>query len=229
MNISASSLLRRLFSAVLRTRLVPDLKIDSCRLGSDYGGWAIIPGLIDQDSIIYSFGVGEDASFDLALIESYGATVFAFDPTPKAIKWVEQQNIGANFRFFPLGISDGDGQMTVYAPENPSHVSYTVLEGLPGRHDAVSVEVRRLPTIMHELGHDRLDILKMDIEGAEYRVIHDICQSNIRPKQILLEFHHFMPGLEYQTTVASVRELRKCGYRVFSISPSGHEFSLIHY
>jgi len=30
----------------------------------------------------------------------------------------------------------------------------------------------------------------MDIEGAEYEVIDDLIASGIRPKQILVEFHH---------------------------------------
>jgi len=34
-------------------------------------------------AVVYSLGIGEDISFDLALIEKYGARVHAFDPTPK--------------------------------------------------------------------------------------------------------------------------------------------------
>ena len=37
---------------------------------------------------------------------------------------------------------------------------------------------------MKELGHNKIDILKMDIEGAEYAVINDIERSGIRPEQI---------------------------------------------
>ena len=34
----------------------------------------------------------------------------------------------------------------------------------------------------------------MDIEGAEYDVIDDILNSNIRIHQILVELHHRFPG-----------------------------------
>ncbi|GIS18490.1 MAG: hypothetical protein CM15mP120_04060 [Pseudomonadota bacterium] len=43
---------------------------------------------------------------------------------------------------------------------------------------------------MRDLGHDHLDVLKMDIEGAEYAVLDDMLQSNILPDQLLVEFHH---------------------------------------
>lgn len=36
--------------------------------GSRYGGWAIGEGSVGSDSVVYSFGIGEDASFDLGLI-----------------------------------------------------------------------------------------------------------------------------------------------------------------
>lgn len=53
------------------------------RFGSDYGGWDVVTTSIDNHSIVYSFGVGEDASFDTALIEKFNLTIHAFDPTPK--------------------------------------------------------------------------------------------------------------------------------------------------
>jgi hypothetical protein len=60
-------------------------------LGTVYGGWTICLDGISESSIVYSFGVGEDASFDLAVIERYGAEVHAFDPTPSSIDWVNKQ------------------------------------------------------------------------------------------------------------------------------------------
>ena len=44
--------------------------------------------------------------------------------------------------------------------------------------------------MMRDLGHDHLDVLKMDIEGAEYAVLDDMLQSDILPDQLLVEFHH---------------------------------------
>lgn len=207
---------------------VPEIPVTSTRFGSAYGGWDVIPALLGRDAVVYSFGVGEDASFDLALIEQFGITVHAFDPTPKAIAWVGRQHFNDRFRFFPVGIADEDGEVLAYAPEDPAHASYSVISGLPGRAVAIPIAVKRLATIMQELGHDHVDLLKMDIEGAEYRVIDDLCRSGIRPKQILLEFHHFLPGMDARTTRTSLRALRKCGYRIFSVTPSGHEYGLVH-
>src|SRR5215217_3108537 len=48
---------------------------DLRRLGSRYGGWTIPTSLLSSDSICYSAGVGEDVTFDLALIERLGCDV----------------------------------------------------------------------------------------------------------------------------------------------------------
>ena len=40
----------------------PDYNCHHEKFGSEYGGWNVALEQIDQNSIIYSFGVGEDAS-----------------------------------------------------------------------------------------------------------------------------------------------------------------------
>ncbi len=62
-----------------------DCRRATVRLGSPHAGWDVEVVGIDQDSVVYSFGVGEDVSFDLDLISRCGCTIHAFDPTPKAV------------------------------------------------------------------------------------------------------------------------------------------------
>jgi len=56
------------------------------KLGANYGGWYIPNDIkLDEDSIIYSGGVGEDISFDLLLSDKYNSNVILIDPTKRAI------------------------------------------------------------------------------------------------------------------------------------------------
>ena len=80
---------------------------------------------------------------------------------------------------------------------------------------------------MRQLGHDQIDILKMDIEGAEYDVINDISMSDTRPKQILVEFHHRFPGVGIDRTKQAISRLKSMGYGLFSISATHEEFCFI--
>jgi hypothetical protein len=80
---------------------------------------------------------------------------------------------------------------------------------------------------MGELGHDKIDLLKMDIEGAEYSVLADLLASHIRVDQLLVEFHHRFPEVGVNKTKGAIKALNAAGYRIFSVSPSGEEFGFL--
>ena len=196
--------------------------------GTEYGGWTIIPEALSDSSVVYSFGIGEDASFDLEVIAHYGVEVHAFDPTPKSIRWVKNQTWPAQFHFYPLGIGASDRMATFYPPENPDHVSHTILPRNAALGQAIQVQLLRLKTIADMLDHDEITILKMDIEGAEYEVIDDLIKtSEIRVQQVLVEFHHFLPNVAPEDTQAAIHKLVAAGYEVFNISKRGFEYSLV--
>lgn len=204
-----------------------ECRIHKERFGSDYGSFDVATRHLNPDAVVYSFGVGEDVTFDLGLIDRFGLTVHAFDPTPRSIEWAKRQSFPRAFVMHEYGIADMDGEVPFYLPLNPAHVSHTILNTKAASDRTVQVPVRRLSTILQEIGHDRIDLLKMDIEGAEYAVIEDISRSTIRPGQILVEFHHRFPGVGIEQTRKAVNTLRTMGYCLFSVSETGEEYSFI--
>jgi FkbM family methyltransferase len=210
-----------------RVKLAGRAKCEQVSLGTEYGGYAVCPTSLGESSIVYSFGVGTDISFDEALIALSGVTVHAFDPTPRSVEWVKAQSLPERFVFHPWGIASFDGTASFHAPKDPTHVSHTVLEGGNVGTGTVEVPVLRLQTIMSQLGHQRIDILKMDIEGAEYDVLPDVLGSGLPIPQILIEFHHRRSGVPLERTQAAVRALEQAGYRAFHESASGYEFSFV--
>lgn len=196
--------------------------------GSEYGGWAVADHLLGPRSTVYSVGIGEDISFDLSLIRTRGVTIHAFDPTPRSLRWLRTQSIPEKFVVHPYGLADLDGQLAFFPPADPGHASFSIAGqvGTPGV--SVVLPVKRLSTIMEELNHDAIDLLKLDVEGAEYGVIRDLVSSGLRVKQVLVEFHHAMPQIDETATRESVALLNSAGFLITAISPGGAEYSFMH-
>jgi FkbM family methyltransferase len=177
------------------------------RLGGDYGGWVVPTSLLSRDSICYLAGVGEDTTFDEALIERFGCQVFAFDPTPKAVRHGERVAESLpSFHFLAVGLAGSDGNRRFYPPADPSHASYSI-DNLQKTTAAVSADCLSLTTLMRRLGHDRIDLLKLDIEGSEYEVLEALREARVEPTVICVEFHG--PRSHQRT---AMRELARSGY-----------------
>lgn len=211
------------FEFYMRNQVKPAKKI----FGTKYGGHCVALQELDSNSIVYSVGLGFDISFDLELIETYGLTVFGFDPTPKSIEYIQSTELPERFKLFDYGMSGKDGVMTFNPPIDSTHVSFTTTDRPETNDQSIEVEMKALSTIMKENQHHEIDILKMDIEGSEYGVIDEICNNKILVKQILIEFHHHFSTIPVSRTKKAISKLNQNGWKVFNVSVNGHEISLI--
>ncbi|WDF67784.1 FkbM family methyltransferase [Sphingobacterium oryzagri] len=196
--------------------------------GSDYGGFYVHPDALTKDAIVYSFGIGQDISFDRQIIARHDCQVFGFDPTPKSINWVASQDIPDNFNFYPYGLGVKTEEVKFHLPKNKDHVSGSIFDHrLVCDDDYVSVPLKSFSDILKETGHKYIDVLKMDIEGSEYVVIDSILAAGIPIKQLLLETHErfFEDGTEKGKQF--FKTLHAYGYRIFAISDTYQEISLI--
>jgi FkbM family methyltransferase len=218
-------LTRRLRLGVLKTavprlvRVVP--RDDLERIGSDYGGWWVPTRLIDEDCVVYAAGVGEDASFDLGLIDRFGCRVWAMDPTPRSIAY--SGRVGEpRWDFLPFGLWQKDAVVHFHPPADSAHVSHSATEAR-GRGPGFDAQCHTVTTVMEKLGHDRIDLLKLDIEGAEGPVLDQMLQAGIRPRVLCVEFD--APDSP-ATFLRRLKRLRRAGYTVRRIE--GRNYSFTH-
>jgi FkbM family methyltransferase len=194
------------------------------------GDWSLWTEPLHASSIIYSFGVGDNVAWDRAMIDRLGCTVLAFDPTPASIAWVRSQSLPSQFVFHDLGLSNFDGELPFYPPRKvgSTHYSQEHRGGLFDRQQPVLGQVRRLATIMHSLGHERLDVLKLDIEGSEFEAIPDILASGIEVGQLLVEIHYHFRSRSFRAGMDLVRQIKESGMDCVSVSPRGFEFTFVN-
>ncbi len=205
-----------------------DISVEYEVLGSDYGGWPVAVSDVGPGTTIFSFGAGTDISFDLAAIERFGCNVLVFDPTPKSVAWMNSQTLPEQLTFHPIGIDQADGKVQLFSPHNPDHVSFAINPAPSAKGQfSITANVMRLESIVADIACAPPDILKLDVEGFEYRVLSDILSCPIRPAQLLVEFHHGKYGFDTSDTARSVASLKNAGYRTFHVSLSGREYGFI--
>jgi len=200
----------------------------SCKTSALYGGdhgWVVDESLLNKESVIYSVGVGSNIDFDLELINSFGATVHAFDPTPRSIEWVKSQKLPKHFIFHPFGLSAENGHMDFFPPAKASSTHFSPIDRYGDTNNVVRAPVKDIDTIASELNHKEIDLLKMDIEGAEYEVIEALPKNRVAINQILIEFHHMYKGIPISKTVDAISTLSNLGFELFNISQRTYEFS----
>nr|WP_281719804.1 FkbM family methyltransferase [Nitrosomonas nitrosa] len=221
------------------------------RLGTAYGGWIIpVDNGLTAGSLCYCAGAGEDISFECALVEQFGCRVRVIDPTPRAIQHfhdlaqavrsgvkfpvnsstVDFYSIAAShldrLEFLPVGLADKDTDMKFFLPQNPTHVSCSVVN-LQKTAQYFTAPCLRLSSIMNRQRDGSIDLLKIDIEGAEYGVIEDMVASGLLPRLLLIEFdeaHTPLDGKAPERISRHIALLAHSGMRCIAVEGSNATF-----
>jgi FkbM family methyltransferase len=114
-----------------------------------------------------------------------------------------------------LAVSDADGVIAISNLDN--HLRNTVLEA---DGDRIEVPARRIDTLAGELGIDRIDLLKMNIEGAERQAIQGLGEVLASTRHVCISCHDFLAddgGTEELRTKGVVCDfLVERGFRVIT-------------
>jgi FkbM family methyltransferase len=195
------------------------------KIGSACGGWIVPTHLLNRASICYCVGVGEDITFDMGLIARFGCNVFAYDPTPRAALHVQKHAADcANYVYERVGLWDTNEVVRFYAPANPQNVSHSALN-LQKTDDYFEAPCKRLNTLLAENGHERITLLKLDIEGAEYKVVDSILADQLPIDIVCVEYDEAFHPLDdrYRERIAaSVKSVLDAGYSVVAIGAPGN-------
>lgn len=220
---------RALYTAIDRDVFIqPSIQVKGERHGSDYGGWVILPDSLKPSSIVISAGLGHDITFDVSIIAKYGCKVVGYDPDPKAYAYHDKDSFPPGFEWRRIGLSDKSEKMKLYKPPREDWVSGTLIQGAILHSDKYDiVEVLDVAVVLASFPAE-IDVLKMDIEGAEYAVVEKLLSSGAIKyvRQLLIEYHH---GKKYRgsDTKRSVAKILNAGYELFYVSDVGHEFSFL--
>jgi FkbM family methyltransferase len=173
--------------------------------------------------VVYDFGIRNEPDFGVILAQPpFNCQVHAFDPSPITREWFEQNHELKNLPNYHLyyyggGAHDEEiilreydwGQVSIYQyPSSVVNGNDCYVDGPHvdkcrfhkfGDQKQHKLPVRSVESIMKELGHEQISILKLDVEGSEYRMLETLIRSGTCQKivQLTLEWHHFGYDLRY--------------------------------
>ncbi len=182
------------------------------------GNYHIDGSILNKDSVVYSCGVGKNIRFDKAIHEQFGCDVNMFDPTSIAVEFMKTVTDRPCLRFHPWGIWTEDATMKFYFKDGSlgslQNLSVTNLEQTD---NYCELDCYTLTTIMKKLGHDRIDVLKMDIEGAALPILQHLLQGEIRPGQMVFEVEKGKKSLLWfhWSVYHLLRRMKRAGYTLF--------------
>lgn len=167
-------------------------RTDLVNLGTAAAGWIVPAHVLHKGSICYCAGVGYDLSFELELIRRFWCRVFGFDPSPRAKNFVAR--IGAEavgFDFHGLALGDRDGTKQFANTADQTYISAPAISANSDLHltdKHYETLCRRVSTLMEELGHKHLALLKLDLDSGTHDVVARLLADGVRPSILCLSF-----------------------------------------
>lgn len=100
--------------------------------------------------------------------------VHAFEPNPKVFRWLArnaQLNGFMNVHLVGTAVCDFDGEANFYLPRNGAWTNGSMIEGFTEQLEPSTMETSRIDTYCSKAGVRQIDLIKIDAEGAELKVL----------------------------------------------------------
>jgi FkbM family methyltransferase len=128
-----------------------------------------------------------------AKIAGAGSRVICVEPEPTNASWIRKSVALNNYNIevHEMALSDGKGDAVLHLGKMSGF--HTILDGVPNHEQvgAVTVKLQTLDALLSERGIDRVDLIKIDVEGAEMKVLRGATQTLSRNQNLtlLLDVH----------------------------------------
>jgi FkbM family methyltransferase len=166
--------------------------------------------LLNARSIVIDLGACEGA-FANAVSERWGARVFAIEANPTNYS---RLRTAARVSKHLAGISDRTATARLFVAENADGHSLDPRHRDVGSDRFVEIPTTTLADFLAAHAIDRVDLLKVDIEGAEIALFRSLDDKTLqRVDQLTVEFHDFIDALDIAADVEAIkRRMARLGF-----------------
>jgi FkbM family methyltransferase len=171
---------------------------------------------LNADSIVFDVG-GFRGEWAEKIIDRYDSHVHIFEVMPRFIEQIEekyQDNEKITVHPFGLFNANCSQELSVKGPGS-SLFNATTADGRQAQ--TVTVALRDIKEVMDEIAVERVDLLKINIEGAEFPLLKRMIETNLFEhfNDIMIQYHEFAPNPHWQRYMIN-RALKKTHKRVWN-------------
>jgi FkbM family methyltransferase len=155
--------------------------------------------------------------------------VLSFEPSPENFAILQRNvelNHMKNVKVFCSAISDSDGTTRLYHIDNAPN-SYSLGKDINPATDYEEISTVTLDSVLQQAGLERVDFLKLDVEGAEELVLRgaESLFSRMRPI-VLFEVSESATKRLGLSVDGAWKMLQELGYDLFTVGAEGELVSL---
>ncbi len=150
---------------------------------------------LTSDSVVFDLG-GYEGQWASDIFAMYQCVVHVFEPVPAyASDIAERFRLNDRIHLHPLGLAGRTQEATISVEADRSSMFDT---GNDEPEGAVVVSLVRASDFLDEHGFDDVELLKINIEGAEYDLLDHLLDEGLisRFRDIQIQFHDFVPNAD---------------------------------
>ena len=177
-----------------------------------------------------------DAGANIGLFACFAAKtapqsiVHAIEPMPatytRLVKTVRANRMDRRIQCHNAALSSHPGEAAM-AGASASQMAHVVRDRRPP--GSVSVSATTLGAFVERIDVPSIDLLKMDIEGSEYDVLHAAPAETLRRfRRIVVEYHKPSTGSRWNTRTLA-RHLASAGFHLRENADTAGDYGMFHF
>jgi FkbM family methyltransferase len=152
----------------------------------------------------------------------YDAQCISVEANPELADELQRDN--ARLNVMNCAVSNSHQPITFYVSADSE--SSSIVPNVSGEQASErTVEAKTLDDVIEENHLDRINLLKVDIEGAELPMIGSLSDNTLEKiDQITIEFHDFTGAISKKDVTDIVKRLESAGFRSIKFSVSNKDW-----
>ena len=148
---------------------------------------------LNKDSVVFDIG-GYIGDFSEKIFNKFGCNIYLFEPSSSFYKkCLERFKDNKNIFCFNYGLGNLNGDFVLSNDNEASSIKRKI-----SNNEGETIKIKKISDIIVEQRINKIDLMKINIEGGEYELLSYLINENLISKinNIQVQFHNFIPNAE---------------------------------